>query len=436
MTKVLIIGLGKTGMSFADYLSAKGVAFDFVDTRQSINNIDELKNKYPSSKFYLASLEECDLGIYSEALISPGVDLRDDLVAEIKAANIAINGDIHCFIKEINSKVVGITGSNGKSTLTEMLDFGFKALGLNSIAGGNLGLPALDLLKEEVKEIYTLELSSFQLDSSKNLPLDVALILNISEDHLDRYDSYKDYIDSKLSIYTDAKIKIINLDESYSENVEKQSMDVTFSMKNDLADVYFNENNQSIYVSNECICQLKNFELKGKHNASNILAAVSVAKALNIDVIDFSKLISKFKGLEHRCEFVGLVNGLTWINDSKGTNVGATIAAMKGFDEPMTLLMGGQAKGASFEEFAKELSGHVLNIILFGQDAKIIYESVSNIVNTILVKDLESAVTKANEISEAGAIVLFSPACASLDMFSNYEQRGNEFKNHVRGLAA
>lgn len=435
--KSLIIGMGKTGRSFAEYLLAKGLPFDFADTRNTLPNLDEFTSLYDESAFHLGELDSQLLNQYQQLLLSPGFDSRHVFIQQAKKNNLAIKGDIDLFISEVNAKVIGITGSNGKSTLTELVGYALDKLKFTSAVGGNIGTAALTLLNEDKKDIYVLELSSFQLDISTALPLDVAVILNISEDHMDRYDSFSDYVNSKLSIYDNAKIKVINLDDQHCASADYAGDEViTFSLLDAKADVYFSQEENVFYVDSKPLIDAQLFNLQGLHNYQNILAALAIAKALDINVKAFAEAALDYKGLPHRCELIDIINGVAWINDSKATNIGAASAAINSFKQPLHIIMGGQAKDADFTEFSKLLPKHVKSVILLGEDALFLQSFLKDSCDTAIVSNMKEAVALAKNNSQPGDIVLLSPACASLDMYTSYEHRGKDFKERVLEAAA
>ena len=429
----LIVGLGKTGQAFADYLTAKNMNFDFADTREKPPMLQEVKAKYSNANVYLGEPSTDLLDNYQQLLLSPGVDTRLLFIQEARNKGIPIQGDIGLFAADVDAKIIGITGSNGKSTLTSLLGYAFSDMGLNSAIGGNIGTAALSLLAEPKCDIYILEISSFQLDVSQDLALEIAIVLNVSEDHMDRYDSYADYIDSKASIYSAARIKVVNLDDAICRRMLEKDNDhvISFSMQDIKADIFFNIAEQVFYVNGKCVATAKQFLLKGLHNYQNILAALAIVHAMKIDLKSFISAASQFKGLPHRCEFVATIDEISWVNDSKATNVGAAIAAMQGFTQDLHVIMGGQAKAADFSVFNEAIPANVKNIILMGEDAEYIHQQIPKQVNVIKVDSMEAAVTQAKELSREGDIVLLSPACASLDMYAGFADRGDHYKRLV-----
>ncbi len=437
--KSLIVGMGKTGHSFAEYLLANDMSFDFADTRTQPAAINEFERAYAEkgAKFYLGDLDHVLLDEYQQLLVSPGVDTRHDFIQAAKNKDIPIKGDIDLFVSSIDARVIGITGSNGKTTLTALFGYALQGLSYSSAVGGNIGTAALTLLAEKEKDIYVLELSSFQLDISNNVALDVAVVLNVTEDHLDRYDSFNDYISSKASIYNNAKVKVINLDDAICKGMygvgSKDA--ITFSLHDATANVYYSLQDAAFYIDGEIVAKAEQFQLRGMHNYQNILAALSIAKAIDLDCRAFIDVISHFSGLPHRCELVSEIDGVAWINDSKATNVGAASAAMHSIQKPLHIIMGGQAKGVDFTQFANDIPAYVKNIILLGEDADFIRSFVESKVNVVTVNNMAEAVNVAKSLCAKGDTVLLSPACASLDMYSSYEQRGDDFKRLVTGVA-
>lgn len=436
--KKLILGLGKTGYSFAEYLSAKGEAFDFADTRSLPADLNRFKSAYGDAEFYLGNLNEEILDNYTQLLLSPGVDMRHDFVRSAQRKNIDIQSDISIFISELDAKIVGVTGSNGKSTLTAMLGHALSELDFNADIGGNIGIAALSLLNKSHKEIYILELSSFQLDIRTDLPMHAAVVLNVTEDHLDRYDTFEDYVNSKASIYKCAETKIINLDDPYCAAMQNEKNDstqcFTFSMQNAEADFHFDPIVNAFFYKDKKIIDKDAFLLKGEHNYQNILAALAVAHSIQVDLQDFANAMSTFSGLPHRCEYVARINEVEWINDSKATNLAAALAAINGIKSPLHLIMGGDAKGADFSSLQTELPAYVKSICLIGEDANVIADSIPKHIPTYIAPDMAAAIGVINMEANPDEIALLSPACASFDMYKNYQERGDDFKQKVLGL--
>lgn len=438
--KKLIMGLGKTGYSFAEYLSAKGEAFDFADTRSAPADLNRFKSAYTEAEFYLGELDESILENYSQLLLSPGVDMRHAFVRSAQSKNIEIQSDISIFISEVDAKIIGVTGSNGKSTLTAMLGHALAELDFNADIGGNIGIAALSLLNKSHKEIYVLELSSFQLDIRTDLPMHAAVVLNVSEDHLDRYDSFHAYVQSKASVYRCAETKLINLDDPNCvlmlEKMADKSKCLTFSMHNQEADFYFDGVVNAFFYQNKKIIDASNFLLKGQHNRQNILAALALAKTINIDLGAFAQALATFTGLPHRCEYVVTHQSVEWINDSKATNLAACMAAINGFHEPLHVIMGGDSKGADFSALQATLPAHVKSICVMGEDASKISQHLPKTITSYHAESMQDAVAHLADSAQPGDVVLLSPACASFDRYENYQARGNDFKQAVMGMVS
>ncbi len=391
-----ILGHGLTGKSVEKYLKQAGHKFTiFPDTK----NLPDL-------------LE------FDEIIISPGISRQSPKVKQAIENNKSVIGDIELFAREINKKnkpIIGITGTNGKSTVRALVQFLLKNYGIKAALGGNFGIPALDLLNSDA-DVYVLEISSFQLESCKNIKLFSGTCLNLAPDHMDRYENLEDYYNTKLAIYNYSFYKIINNLDNY--------------IKSKIID----NNNIRLFDLNQkhkIKIDANNLKITGEHNLLNIYAALSLIQDL-VPIDD--KLLSglyEFCGLEHRVELVKKVNGVTWLNDSKGTNVASTAAAIAGISAKIILIAGGISKNADFTPLAKVCENKVKTAILYGRDAQIIAASLDATCDVILVNDLKEAVYLADKIAEKGEIVLFSPACSSFDMFRDYQERGEIFKKLV-----
>ncbi|MCK4710101.1 MAG: UDP-N-acetylmuramoyl-L-alanine--D-glutamate ligase, partial [Gammaproteobacteria bacterium] len=298
--------------------------------------------------------------------------------------------------------------------------------------GGNIGVPALDLLGKNV-DFYVLELSSFQLETTSSLRPVVSTVLNISEDHMDRYNDLADYLQSKKTIYQNSSICVSNKDDVLTQH--KQN-DIQFSLKDFSAAYSLNESGEPMLtVNREGWIGTSELKLKGRHNWANCLAAMAMADQINISKSAILKVLRSYAGLPHRSQWVADINGVSWINDSKATNPGATKAAVEGFDEPVILLAGGQSKGADVSVLCESLKQHVKTVLLFGQDADLIEQSWQHCVDIQRVENMQSAVQLAREVASAGDIVLLSPACASFDMYSGFAARGDHFCSLVRAMS-
>jgi UDP-N-acetylmuramoylalanine--D-glutamate ligase len=437
--KIAVVGLGSTGLSCVNFLLKQGKQVTVFDTRQSPPGEQQLPESVPLVK---GELDKNQLAQFTLIIASPGVALSTPALQFADASGCKIIGDIELFAKQLekpqyqHAKLVTITGSNGKSTVTSLLGYMAEQAQVNVAVGGNIGVPALDLLSPEI-DLYILELSSFQLETTQSLDADVATILNVSEDHLDRYNSYAHYCAAKHCIYDQTKMALFNLDDPLTYPKNKQLKQCSFGFEN--ADYSLvNEQNGAVYLAknSEPFLAVNDLKLSGKHNWTNALAAVALGEAVALDKSAMLKGLQEYTGLAHRCEFIADVNGVRWINDSKATNVGATQAALLGLSDTIRgdvhVILGGDGKGANFSELYTALSEIHGEIICFGVDAQKI--AVQN-ERAIIVHNLEQAVDLLTTKVKVGDLVILSPACASLDMYKNFIARGDHFKSLVNSLA-
>lgn len=445
-TKNLIVGAGATGLSVARYLEGQGSSYEVFDTRNEASLSDGFLKINRDSVVHLGVYEPSILQGVTRIILSPGVSREEEIVVEALKENIDVVSDISVFLESVSAPVVGITGTNGKSTVTTMMGQVAKAAGLRVGVGGNLGTPALDLIDTR-NQLYVLELSSFQLESTDNANLSVAVNLNVSEDHIDRHGSLAKYFQAKQKIFHGAKSVVYNLNDTLTQpplvaGVKRFGFGFEKSQEKNERQFYINEHNQ-LMCDGELLIDGADIKLKGQHNMKNVLAVFAISDALGIDRFHVINVAKQFSGLAHRCEVFLEKNGVTYINDSKATNVGAMISAVEGyydaFDQ-VVLIAGGVGKGQNFSPLGRLLSTHSIDLVLFGEDAEEIYSETPEESKVSLVSSLEDAVAKAQDIVEGSSfktssaknsLVLLSPACASFDMFKNYEERGDAFKAAV-----
>ncbi|WP_196137163.1 UDP-N-acetylmuramoyl-L-alanine--D-glutamate ligase [Aliikangiella sp. G2MR2-5] len=436
---ICVFGLGKTGLSAARYLQRIGQPFFVVDTRQAPDGTDELLAMDCCKQVYLGDIEQDTLNIAEKIILSPGVDPRISWIKNAVEAGVEIVGDIELFARSSSAKIIAITGSNGKSTVTDLTFQLLKAAGKEAAIGGNFGKPVLDYLPQDEAEIYVLELSSFQLDSTSSLNAEVATILNITEDHMDRYGNFDEYASSKLSIYEGARSKLVNLDDPLT--IPKSEKDfVGFSLENQECK-YHLDKNDFLVCENTKIINVNELNVTGRHNWANALASLAILNELNIAITpEIITALKSYRGLKHRFELIKRTPKVDWINDSKATNVGSTEAALNSIDRDfyqcVVLIAGGVAKGADLSPLRKPLKMKVDHVLALGKDRELIADLVSADIVTF-VDSMRLAVEKAQGYISANCgddkkgLVLLSPACASLDMYPNFEARGEEFVNAV-----
>ncbi|MFC0309778.1 UDP-N-acetylmuramoyl-L-alanine--D-glutamate ligase [Gallibacterium trehalosifermentans] len=422
--RVTIVGLGKTGLSCVDYFFNKSVKLQVMDTRQQPAGVEQLPSDVPVHTGGLNAewLVSSDL-----IVLSPGIALTTPEIQQAIAAGVEVVGDIELFCREAKAPIVAITGSNGKSTVTTLVYEMAKAAGMNVGVGGNIGIPALSLLDKNC-ELFVLELSSFQLETTYSLTAAAATILNISEDHMNRYHDLADYRQAKLRIYHQAQTLIINHEDrlSYPDNQESGQQLFRFAAQD--ADYYLAKEADKTYLTTpqKRLLAVDQIKLSGRHNYMNALAAIALAEAANVPEVGIVQALKNFAGLDHRFQTVHEENGVRWVNDSKATNVGSTQAALNGLEVAgrLYLLLGGDGKGADFSELKPLINKTNIFCYCFGQDKQALAALSTQ---SVIVDTMEQAIQAIRPLLKAGDMVLLSPACASLDQFANFEVRGQEF---------
>ncbi len=436
-SKLIVVGLGATGVSVARYLKTLDFNFIVSDSRENPPISDELKKELDDVEIFSGKFDEKVFTGATHLVVSPGISLKNKAIAEAIGSGIAAFGDIDLFACSVNTPIVAITGSNGKSTVTTLLGEMAKATGINVGVGGNLGLPALDLLLAP-SDLYVLELSSFQLERTTCLKAAAATVLNVTSDHLDRHESMTDYATQKQRIFRGKGAMVLNLDDPIvSAMHQKGRRTFTFSITQP-ADFCIAEINgvEHFLHGGKKIFPLAELPLEGRHNAANALAALALGFAVGMNEKKMAKALKNFKGLPHRMQRVAEINGVTWVNDSKATNIGACVAALNGYEQKVVLIAGGDAKGADMRELAPVVKIKAKSIILMGKDAELIEFALNGCVPTYKAHDMKEAVSIAAKLADSGDNVLLSPACASLDQYKNYQERGEKFTEAVLGLAA
>lgn len=437
--RTLVVGLGKTGLSCARYLAGLGHQVHVVDSRQNPPGLAGLREEVPAATTTLGEIPESRLDNVDQLVVSPGLPMDLPLLQAARARQMPVLSDIDLFAAVALAPVIGITGSNGKSTVTSMLNDMVIAAGYRVRTGGNLGVPALDLLDGEEPDFYILELSSFQLERSGVLPLRAATVLNLSPDHLDQHRSYEEYIAAKAKILEDCENPVINRDDPVVMGLLRGESEFTSF---GLSEPGERDLGIRLVHGQRCFCRggtvlmpVSELGLVGRHNEANALAALALGSALGLEDAAMADALRAFRGLEHRMQEVRNRNGVRWINDSKGTNVGATVAAVRGLDGPLVLIAGGLAKNADFRPLATALADRTIAIVLIGRDAPAMARELEGVCKIVMAADMADAVTQAEKIATAGTTVLLSPACASQDMFDDYAHRGRVFAELVGGLS-
>ena len=438
--KRVVVGLGITGLSCARYLYQRGLLFTVVDTRAEPPALDELRCEMPDVECFVGDYPLEIVTTAAELIVSPGISMDAPIVLQAQGAGADVVGDIDLFMREARAPVIGITGSNAKSTVTELLGQMGQDAQLNVGVGGNLGTPALDLLSPE-RDLYVLELSSFQLERAGRLGLAVAAVLNVSADHMDRHRTMAAYQQAKQRIFRGCKKVVINRDDPMTIPLLSTDVEVVgWSMKAPEPGNFGLRHKQGVeYLcfGLEAVLPVSELGLLGRHNVANALAALALGYSAGLSLSNMQSALRTFKGLPHRCELIADIDGVRFVNDSKGTNVGATEAALFGVggDRDIVLIAGGQGKGADFSQLQEAVSRHCKLLILMGEDGPLLEEALSSCVAVLSVSSLDQAVNVAAMRAKAGDVVLLSPACASFDMFSGYAQRGEAFCARVNALA-
>lgn len=431
--KVVIIGLGLTGLSCVDFFLAQGVTPRVMDTRVSPPGLDKLPGQVER---HLGGINGDWLLAADLIVASPGVALAHPILSEAVEAGIEIVGDIELFCREAQAPIVAITGSNGKSTVTTLVGEMAKAAGWQAGVGGNIGLPALSLLQSPA-QLYVLELSSFQLETTHSLKAAAATVLNVTEDHMDRYPlGMQQYRAAKLRVYENAQICIVNADDALTMPVRgADKRCVSFGV--DFGDYHLNKQQGSIWlrVKGEKVLNTAEMKMVGQHNYTNALAALALADAVGLPRASSLAALTHFNGLAHRFQLVHEHHGVRWINDSKATNVGSTEAALNGLQVEGTLwlLMGGDGKSADFTPLIPWLQGDNVRIYCFGRDGDALAALRPDI--AVRTETMRQAMEQIAPQVKAGDMVLLSPACASLDQFRNFEQRGEQFAQLAKELS-
>lgn len=447
-----IVGLGKTGLSVARFLQHHQHSFMMMDSRTTLSELSNIKHLYPTAEIILGNFE---MSLLQQAekikkaqkiILSPGIP--PEKFFELFGRENIIS-DIDLFAAYAKAPIIGITGTNAKGTVTTLLGDMINNAGLTALLGGNIGTPALDLLLDcPTPDYYVLELSSFQLDISHDLPLIVATILNISPDHLERHHTLENYIRAKQTIYNNTQTMVYNRDDAATHPLiknkqnndnkdNKKMFNFGLSLSYKPHEFGFSSGHFLTQGSEEIFSDEK-LSIKGKHNILNTLAALALGSALGLPLEKMRQTLQDFKGLPHRCEWLGEKKNLYWINDSKGTNIGATIAAIQGFGETLlpsqkiTLILGGLSKNQLFQDLKPSIHRYVREVILIGKDAPLIYTALET---GVFAASLDEAILLAQQKAHKNDLVLFSPACASFDMFKDFEDRGRQFKLCVDKLS-
>ncbi len=435
-SKIVVAGLGVTGISVARYLAQLGFNFVVADSGERTAGIDQLREALGNITLFSGAFDEKIFSNATHLIVSPGIPLTEKAIVESVSKGTQVIGDIDLFSCSVDAPIIAITGSNGKSTVTTMLGEMAQSAGKQVGVGGNLGVPALDLL-EQVAELYVLELSSFQLERTCRLNAAAATVLNVTADHLDRHSDIAEYAEQKQRVYAGDGVMVINADDPIVVAMQEEDRHVlTFSIQT-IADLCIGKVDGVEYLmrGEKPLMPLSELPLEGRHNAANALAALALGTAVGLNEQAMCKALKTFKGLAHRMQRVAEIAGVTWVNDSKATNIGACVAALQGYDHKVILIAGGDAKGADMRELAPAIIDKTKAVVLMGKDAVLIEQAIKGRVPVHNSSNMQQAVSIASSIVAVGDTVLLSPACASLDQYRNYQDRGDQFTQAVLMLA-
>lgn len=451
----LVVGLGISGRAICRHLERRGVPYRVADTREAPPGLDDFRAAHPGVALHCGPLTTLDLSEVEEVVVSPGVDPRTPGLAELagrtRPAGSAhpgeplVVGEIALFVRAARAPIIAITGSNAKSTVTTLIGEMAREAGRRVAVGGNLGTAALDLLHEVPDaELYVLELSSFQLETTPRLGAESAVFLNLSEDHLDRHGDMAGYRAAKLGLFRGARHAVVNAEDPLTWPETPLPAQDRFTTASPgpgecgTAEWGIGRHRGADWLMHgeTPLMPAAALRLPGRHNQANALAALAAGTRLGLPLAAMCAVLRRFAGLPHRGELVAEARGVRWINDSKGTNVGATLAAIAGLgptlDGKLILLAGGVGKGADFRPLAEPLARYAREAILFGEDAGRLDAALRGCVPITRVDEMDEALARAAEIAEPGDCVLLSPACASLDQFPNYQARGEAFRRWVK----
>ncbi|MDH3304116.1 MAG: UDP-N-acetylmuramoyl-L-alanine--D-glutamate ligase [Gammaproteobacteria bacterium] len=435
-SKDLVVGLGTTGLSIARYLRRSDIDAMFFDSRTEPPGMNELGEVWPNAEVLLGDVK-LPAGI-ARIIASPGISDRHPLLANARKKKLEIVSDIELFAREAKAPFVAVTGSNGKSTVTTLIHLMCRADGREALAGGNLGEPALDLLDHPTPQLYVLELSSFQLHRTQALPAAVAVLLNVSPDHLDWHTDEAEYRKSKYRIYREAQAAVINrADAEAAKHTKHCKPVISFGLDEPAENQYgLRTEDGETYLArgDSLLISVNDLAMYGVHNQLNALAALAAGELVGLGMSAMLQVLAEFPGLPHRMQFVARVGAVDYINDSKATNVAAAVASINSVDGTLVLIAGGDGKGGDFRELAAALEGKLRGAVLIGKDAEKIAAALDTAMPVFFAEDMYAAVRMAASCAAADDTVLLAPACASLDQFENFKARGDAFCDAVRAL--
>jgi UDP-N-acetylmuramoylalanine--D-glutamate ligase len=437
--RALVVGLGLSGLSSARYLARHGYIVTVVDSRAQPPGLGALHAELPDVCAHTGGFDAALFRDPGLLVVSPGISLKEPVIAAASARGIEAVGDVELFARAARAPVVAITGANGKSTVTSLVGEMCREAGFDAAVGGNIGVPVLDLLRTPEPDVYVLELSSFQLEAASSLNARAATVLNITPDHMDRYATLAEYAAAKTRIFRGDGVMVLNVDDpavmamglpgrsTVRFGAGPPASDIDYGLMSHGGETWLARGARQLLPASAV-------PLPGRHNLLNVLAAMALAESVHVPLDAMKRAVARFHGLHHRTELVLERDGVRWIDDSKGTNVGATVAALNGMDAPVILIAGGDGKGADFSELRAPVAKRARAVVLIGRDAALIEKALAGVVPVVNAVDMHAAVREAARLAQAGDVVLLSPACASFDMFRNYEHRGQVFVQAVKEI--
>ena len=427
----LIIGLGATGLSCVRYLVSQNIPVVVADTRENPPKLADFQREFPHVKIHLGKFSDDVFSKANTVVVSPGISLEEPCIQKCIKNNIPVIGDVEIFARDATAPIIAITGSNGKSTLTTVMGELIKNAGKTAVVCGNIGLPVLDAIMQPVPDYYVVELSSFQLDTTYSLKAIVAVVINVSPDHMDRYATINDYLASKQRVYKNCENAVVNGDEkNIWNNLSFEKSPIAFTLEKPADNAWGLFDGYLMFGENK-IMAIDELLLQQRHNCQNFLAALAMGTILNLPIETMCETLRHFSGLDHRCQLVKIINGVAWYNDSKATNVGAAIAAIQGMSHSvkgqLILVAGGDSKGVSLLPLQVPVKKQVSHVILLGKDAELLQNTLQDCAKITRVNTIHEAVSFAKTIARSGDVVLLAPACSSLDQYENYMARGDDF---------
>ena len=444
---IAVVGLGGSGLAAARYLAAHGARVVVADSKPAPERVAELQRHVPDAELRIGAFDASTFAGVDMLVLSPGVPLKTPAIDAFRRAGGEVVGDVELLARAIKgngSKVIAITGSNGKTTVTSLVGHLCQHAGLDTIVAGNIGLAVLEALLEREQsgqqpDVWVLELSSFQLETTYSLEADAATVLNISEDHLDRYHDLLDYAHAKTAVFNGLGVQVLNRDDILAPAMVRPGHQVKWFSLKQLVEYSLRQQDGEYWLSaqGEAVLPQARLQLQGLHNAANALAALALCDSIGLDRVALLQGLQSFQGLAHRVELVDEFDGIAWIDDSKGTNVGATEAALNGMTRKVVLIAGGDGKGQDFSPLAPACQRIARAVLLIGRDAGRIRAALAD--SAVPLQDcatLEDATRAAAALAQPGDVVLLSPACASLDMFRNYAHRAQVFIDTVAEIKA